>query len=170
MVYLVVGFFVGVIYENIVIKMGVETLELFFETNLSLYQQTKIVTNQYLVYVLRERIVLFLGIGLLGYFKWKKAIAILLVSAVGFLSGILVILAVLELGVGGVLICGVGVLPQGIFYGMAGYLLVLYWYGYPMQRWNRIKSIFIIVMLGIGILLEVYVNPIVVRWAIEVIH
>ena len=138
MVYLVVGFFVGVIYENVVIKMGVETLDLFFETNISLYQQTNIVTKQYFVYVLRERIVLFLGIGLLGYFKWKKVIAILLVSVVGFLSGILVILAVLELGVGGLLICGVGVLPQGIFYGLAGYLVVLYWNGYPMQRWNRI--------------------------------
>jgi len=65
-VYLVVGFFIGVVYENIVAKTKVVTLDLFFKANLQLYLETNIVTNKYFIYVLRERCILFLGIALLG--------------------------------------------------------------------------------------------------------
>ena len=169
-VYLVVGFFVGVVYENIVAKTKVVTLDLFFQNNLQLYLETNIVTNKYFVYVLRERFILFLGIALLGYFRWKKLLAVVLSAVTGFLIGVLVILAVLQLGFGGVLLCMACLFPQGLFYGMAAYLVIIYWHSYPKQRWNQIKSVFVLVMLGLGIIVEVYVNPFVVKWMIQVIN
>lgn len=166
---LVVGFFVGIVYQNIIAKTEVVMVDLFLKSNLQLYLQTNIVTKSYAWYVVKERFLLFAWILLFSCLKWKRVFVIVLLLFFGFSIGTLVVLAVLQLGISGILLCVVGILPQGIFYGIGGYIFLTYWYHYPNQRWNYAKSVFVIVVLAVGIVMEVYVNPMIVKWAIQII-
>ena len=166
---LVVGFFVGIIYENIIAKREIVGLDLFLKSNLQMYLQTNIVTNSYAWYVTKERLILFAWIFLFSCLKWKKIFVVLILVFLGFFMGTLVVMAVLQLGIGGIFLCVAGMLPHGIFYGVAGYVLLIYWYHHPHQYWNRAKSVFVFLMLGVGIVMEVYANPIVMKWVIQMI-
>ena len=166
---LVVGFFIGIIYQNVIAKTEVVMLDLFLKSNLQLYLETTIVTKNYVWYVIKERLVLFAGIFLFSCLRWKRLFVILLLLVLGFSMGMLTVLSVLQLGIRGIVLCVMGMLPQGIFYGIAGYILVTYCYQHPNQRWNQAKTVFVMVMLGIGVVMEVYVNPMIVKWAIQLI-
>ena len=166
--FLVVGFFVGIIYENVVSGKQVDTVELFLKSNLQLYLQTEIITQKYLWYVVKERLLLLGVVCLLGCSKWKKIFVILFLSGVGFISGMLVVSAVLQLGMKGILIFFAGVFPQMIFYGIAYSVLLLYWYQGEGRRWNHIKTVFVFVSFILGIVVEVYLNPIILKWMIRI--
>ncbi len=166
---LVVGFFIGIIYQNVIAKTEVVMLDLFLKSNLQLYLRTNIVTKSYVWYVVKERLILFAWTLLFSCLKWKKVFVIVLLLFLGFSVGTLVVLAVLQLGISGILLCVLGMLPQGIFYGIGGYILITYWYHYPNQRWNYAKGVFVIAMLSVGVVMEVYVNPMIVKWAIQLI-
>ena len=164
-----VGFFVGIIYENIIAKREIVGLDLFLKSNLQMYLQTNIVVNSYVWYVVKERLILFAWIFVFSCLKWKKIFVVTLLCLSGFFMGTLVVMAVLQLGIGGILLCIAAMLPQGIFYGVAGYVLLVYWYFYPNQRWNQAKSLFVFLMLGVGIVMEIYTNPIIIKWVIQMI-
>lgn len=166
---LVVGFFVGIIYENIVAGKQVTTSDLFLKSNLQRYLQMNVITQKYFWYVAKERILFLLVVCICACMKWKKAFVTLLLLAVGILSGALTVSAILQLGIKGLGLCILGLLPQGLFYGVAYYILILYWYQYPEQKWNRVKMIFVLIMYGIGIVMEAYVNPILIKWMIKTI-
>ena len=57
---LVVGFFIGVIYENIVSKSQGATMELFLKSNLQRYLQIDVIAEKYFWYVIKDRIFLLL--------------------------------------------------------------------------------------------------------------
>ncbi len=143
--------------------------DLFLKSNLELYLQTQVVTKKYIIYVLRERLLLFAGISVLGCIKWKKLFSIFLVVSAGFFMGVATVAAVLQLGIKGIALCIVGVIPQGLFYGMLAYMMINYWFQYPKLSWNRAKSIFVIVMFTMGVLMESYVNPALLKWMLKVI-
>ncbi len=166
---LVVGFFIGIVYENIVADKKLIMADLFLKSNLELYLQTRVVTKKYVLYVLKERLLLFAGISVLGCMKWKKLFAVILVVSMGFLMGIVAVASVLELGIVGIVFCIAGVIPQGLFYGMIGYMMLNYWYRYPNQTWNRAKTIFVLVMFAMGVLTESYVNPVILKWIVKAI-
>ena len=164
-----VGFLIGIIYENIVAGKQVVISELFLKSNLQRYLQTDVITKKYLWYVLKERLLLLGAISLLGCMKWKKAFVICLISTMGFIGGVLTVSAVIQLGIKGILFCVIGILPQGLFYGIAYSILINYWFRFPESRWNRTKMVFLFVMFLVGIIVETYVNPILVKWIIRML-
>ena len=58
--FLVVVFFIGVIYENVVAKNQVITTDIFLKSNLQRYLQTDVIAEKYSWYVLKERIFILL--------------------------------------------------------------------------------------------------------------
>lgn len=165
-VILVVGFFVGIIYENVVSESSVVFVEIFSKNGLQLYLQTEIIAEKYFQYVIKSRMFLA-AIMCLGIFlKWKKIFVGFLLGMIGFFAGIIVVSAVLQLGIKGILLVVLGILPQGIFYGMAGWILLTYLFDYPRRQWNRMKCVFTILMFIVGVILETYVNPLFIRFAI----
>lgn len=167
--FLTVGFLVGIIYENVVSGKQVIATELFLKSNLERYLKTDIVAEKYFWYVLKERILLFAIICVLGCMKWKKFFVALCLGVVGFLAGILTVSAVLQLGIKGILFCLVGIFPQGILYSISFTILFAYWYQFPERRWNRTKLLFVIVSFILGIVLETYVNPLLLKWVIQIL-
>ena len=169
MICLVAGFFVGIIYQNLLNKKMVVINELFLSSNLQRYLQVKVDAKDFFIYVIKERILLFAIILLLSCVKWKKVFTAICLSGIGFFFGILSVSSVLQLGMKGLLLVLGGVFPQGIFYGAQYGMLLNYWYEHPLREWNHVKTIFVIMMFVTGMLLETYVNPIIVRWLISLI-
>lgn len=169
MIVLVVGFFAGIVYQNIVSGGNVLVSELFLKSNLQRYLQTDIIAEKYLWYVVKARVLLLAIVCFFSCIKWKKLFVMICLAICGFFAGILTVSAVLQLGAKGILICIAGMFPQGIFYGMAYSMLFVYWFRYPEREWNRTKMLFVIVMFLTGILVETYVNPIVLKGIIRII-
>ena len=145
------------------------TTELFLKSNLERYLQTKVVTKELLRFVFQERLWILAWICVLSTLRWKKIFVIGMISVLGCVLGMVTVAAVLQLGMMGILLCIAGLLPQWFFYGMICYMLCVHWYNYPERSWNHIKSVFVITMFIIGILMEVYVNPVCVKWVLKMI-
>lgn len=166
---LVVGFFIGVIYENIVSKSQEVTTELFLKSNLQRYLQIDIIAEKYLWYVIKDRVFILLLICLLSCVKWKKLFVSLCMILIGFFAGTFCVASLLHLGIKGLLLCIAGLFPQLLFYGFLYGMLFIYWFHYPARQWNRTKTLFIILTFVIGLILEIYVNPLVVKYIISIL-
>jgi len=77
--------------------------------------------------------------------------------------GVLVSLAASNLGMKGCLLCLIGVSPQFLFYIPAYFMILKYCYESEDGRWNRQKTIFVGLMMSLGIITELYVNPVLVK-------
>lgn len=166
-IFLAVGFLIGIIYENVISIGNTVPTELFLKSNLQRYLQTEVVAEKYILYVIRERLLLLLILLFFSRMKWKKTFVTLCLFLLGFLTGVLFVMAVLQLGGKGIWLCLVGVIPQGIFYALTYSMLFAYWYRFPEKQWNRAKLIFVILTYSLGILTEGYINPILLKWCIK---
>lgn len=168
-IFLAVGFFVGIIYENIISRGHVAFSEIFLRSNLERYLQTNLIIEKYLWYVIKARIIILAITCILGCFRGKKLYVFLWLFVCGFFAGIVSVAAVIQLGIKGILLCFVGILPQGIFYVMAYSMIFLYLFRYPKSQWNKAKFVFVVIMFLVGIILETYVNPILVKLVIKIL-
>ena len=66
------------------------------------------------------------------------------------------------MGVKGIVLTVTALMPQGLFYALAGILLFHYMLEYPVVRWDTGKSIRLGLLVMMGILAECYVNPVIV--------
>lgn len=166
-VFLMIGFVAGILYANIVSKQYVTTSGIFNEYFLKQYIQTEIIAEDYIGFVIRVRVIPFLLVCFLGCTKWKKALVGGVLVWTGFTSGMLAVSAVIRLGIKGLVLCMAGIFPQMLFYILAYVVLLLYLYRCPEGRWHIGKTIFIMLSFVIGILLETYVNPILMKIVIK---
>lgn len=169
LIFIVLGFLFGIIYQNVISGKQIVTTDLFLKSNLQRYLHTDVVAEKYLWYVLKERVLLLGLILILGCLKWKKFVVAVCLGLAGFVMGVLTVSAVLQLGMKGILFCITGLLPQGIFYGIVCSVLFIYWYWYPARQWNKVKTIFVVLMFAVGVLVETYVNPLLMKWVIKMI-
>ena len=166
---LAVGFFIGIIYENMISKSQGISVELFQSYFLNQIGQMDIVAEEYLWYVIRARVVPFLALLLLGTLRWKKTVVGVWVSCAGFLFGMLIVSAVIQLGIKGILFCLAICLPHMIFYVMAYGMYLMRLYRYPGNQWNGTKTIFVVLMMILGIVLEAYLGPIILKSVIRIL-
>ena len=109
------------------------------------------------------------GLCILGTFRWRKIVVATGLLWTGFLTGILTVSAVMQLGIKGILFCIVALFPHMVFYGLAYGIVLLYLYHYPRKQWNVSKTVFVILMLFLGVVLETYVNPFLMKWVLKMI-
>lgn len=166
---LAVGFFVGILYENIISKSQGISLELFQSYFLKQFAQIEIVAEEYLWYVAKARVIPFLLLLLLGCLRWKKTIVSIYLSWAGFLFGVVIVSSVIQLGIRGILFCLAGLLPHMIFYVLAYGMYLVHLYRYPSFQWNSTKTIFVILMMVLGIVLETYLSPIIIKTIVRIL-
>lgn len=166
---LVVGFFIGVIYENIVSKSQGVSAELFLKSNLQRYLQIDVIAEKYFLYVIKDRVSSLLLIFVFSCVKWKKLFVSLCLTLIGFFTGTFCVASVLHLGIKGILLCISGLFPQMLFYGFMYGMLFTYWFHYPARQWNRTKTLFVFLMFVVGLILEIYVNPLIVKYIIRIL-
>ena len=136
---------------------------IFSDFFLKQYQSVEIVAKEYLWYLIRIRFVPVLILLGLAFTKIRKVSAIAFAVWTGFSGGMLLSMAVLGMGIKGSLLCIVGILPQFLLYVPAYMVVIWYSYTYPKNHWNTQKTIFVGLALCVGVMLEAYVNPLLVK-------
>ena len=169
LVFFMFGFIAGVFYANIVIKDYLAASGILSNYFLNQYANTKIVIEDYILYILRIRMLPLIALSILGCTKFRKIAVILMLSWTGFSTGLILVEAVMKLGVKGIVLCLIGFVPHFIFYILAYMVLLWHLYSYPKKKWDTAKTIFVIVAMIIGVILEVYINPILMKMFIAVI-
>lgn len=157
------GFLAGILYANIVSKQYVSVTGIFNEYFLNQYAQTEVVAEEYIWYIIQVRLLPFAVLAILGCTRFKKPAVLLCLLWTGFSTGMLAVASVMHLGLKGILLCVAGMLPHFIFYILAYTVLLWYFYNYPNTRWNPSKTLFVAVTFAIGIILESYINPVVLK-------
>lgn len=157
------GFLIGIVSTNIESKKMILSGGIFSESFLDQYRQMEIAPEKYLWYVMRIRLFPVLLLGTFGCTRWKKTIVTVFLCWTGFLSGTGVTLAILKMGVKGLFLGIVSLTPQILFYISGYFILLWYLYRYPNVQWNATKSMGVGLALLTGILLETWVNPVLVQ-------
>ena len=157
------GFLLGILYVNLIMKQYTAEPGIFSDYFLKQYQSVSIVAEEYIWYLIKIRAVPFLILLGLAFTKMRKAASIAFLVWTGFSSGMLLSMAVLSMGIKGSILCIVGILPQFILYVPAYMVIIWYSYTYPQNKWNTQKSIFLGLTMLVGIILEAYVNPILMQ-------
>lgn len=163
------GFLAGTIYVNFIAKKYMAEPGIFNDYFLNQFVNVKIDVRDYLWYLIRLRAVPFLVLGIFSFTRLRKAAAVFFLIWTGISGGILISAAAAELGIKGCLLCVTALFPQFLFYIPAFLILLWYCCSAPQTRWNRQKTIFVVLMMSLGLILELYVNPIIVKCFLSVL-
>lgn len=150
---LAVGFLIGILYENL-FSIDDTILE-----NITQNLQTEIVAEEYIWYILKLRIIPLAVILLFGTLQAKKVLSVMVTTWTGFLAGVFMVGAVVEMGAKGLLFSFVGIFPHMIFYWLSYGMILVYLFHYPRKNWNLSRTIFVILTMVLGVVTEVYLNP-----------
>ncbi len=162
-VFCMLGFFAGIIYANLMSKDYIASIGIFNDFFLDQYSQAEIDVMEYMWYVIRIRVTPVILIAALGSTRLRRAVAAAFLAWTGFGGGMIMTSAVLKMGIKGLILCLIALTPHFIFYA-AGYMVLL-WYLYtcPESKWNMAKTVRMILFITVGVLLECYVNPIIME-------
>lgn len=163
------GFLLGIIYVNFIAVKYMAEPGIFSDYFLNQFGDIRIDAGEYLWYLLRLRAVPFFALVLLSFTKVRKAAAVLFLVWTGISAGILISSAAAALGIKGCILCVTALFPQFLFYIPA--FIVLLWYCYTalQSHWNRQKTIFVSLTMALGIITELYVNPVLVKAFLSVL-
>lgn len=157
------GLFCGVLYANLIADTYLKTNGIFSSFFLSQYPSTQIDKTEFLFYLLKIRLlpigilILAAGLGL------RKAASVMLLLWYGFLAGVLLVTSIMQLGIQGLFLSFLAVLPQIVFYVLAYAVVVWALFVWPQVKWSPAKTVFVILVFCLGILTEVYVNPVILK-------
>jgi len=157
------GFIAGIIYVNIFAKAYVVSTGVFSDYFLEQCSVNQIDTREYMFYIIKIRVLPLLILGIAANTKYKKFAASLFLVWTGFSGGLIFTTAVLKMGIKGIGLCVVGVLPQFVCYVVLYTVLLLYLFTYPNTRWNSTKTMSITIFMMLGIISECYINPVILH-------
>ncbi len=157
------GFLLGILYVNVMIGRHLTDYSIFSEYFLKQYASVDVSVPEYMMYLTGIRLFPFFMLAGLIFTRFRKAAAGIFLVWTGFSGGMLLTMGAFSMGIKGVLLCMVALLPHFLFYIPA--YVVLLWYAMtaPHNRWNRQKTIFVLLMLGMGIVSEGYVGPVLMK-------
>lgn len=168
-VVLVAGFLLGILYVNMDVKKTGIAVDVWHKFYIERFESANVISEQLFWYVIRTRIGSIVAIFLLGSLKWKKTGMILWCGWTGFLFGILLVSSILQIGIKGIVVSIAGMVPHMLFY-IPSYVIVLrYIYEYPRKQWNLQKTVFVVLSILVGSVLESYLNPIVMRLVAKIV-
>ena len=162
-----VGFLIGILYVNLVADQYVNQSSIFSEYYLKQYASMGLAAGGYLVQLIGIRFSPFFVILMLGYTRYRKGIVILFLLWTGFSFGLLISIEIMSMGSRGVLFFLAGLFPQYLFY-IAAYIILL-WNVYVNQeiRWTISKMTVTVGLILIGLFMEGWVNPLIIRGFIK---
>lgn len=161
------GVLTGILYANLIAQESILQMGIFAENHLIQSVEKCEPELEYIWYILRTRGLILCVFALAGATRWKKMSAILFLLWTGFLTGILFCSAVLQMGIKGIFICVMAFVPHMFSYAAAYLVILIYLLNYPVSRWNINKAAGVCCLFAVGIFLECYVSPFVLRFALH---
>lgn len=164
-----IGFVGGILYANLIGVAYLTTEGIFHEYFLNQYTYQEILKEQYLMYLVQQRVAPVVLLGVAGMTKARKIIAGICLLWTGFAGGMLAVAAVMRMGIAGMVYYVAALFPQSVFYVFAYLILICFLMDSKGARWNVSKSLFILLSLTAGILTEAYANPYIMHWVMQII-
>lgn len=159
---LALGFFIGIIFENIVCSIQIFQIE-----RLRMFSTMHISTREYLFHISLIRAIPLVILVILWNFRWRKVIIALATVFLGFMFGRFLVSAILLHGIKGIVLCMAVLFPHMFFYAFVYLIFALHLFQ-NRRRWNKVKTAVLVVCCLLGICSEVYINPqilkIVIGW------
>lgn len=182
-VFFLAGFLLGVLYIYFSGDYKGEGTDFFSIQNLVQIRYTEVVYEEYFVYLLKKRVGVLLVLGVLSLALAGKYLLSGFLMLFGCCLGSMLSVLIMRYGLSGMLLFAGLVFPQNFIYipavfgwvalltewneGVFGRRKTLYRKGYG--RGAGIKQILVLCGVTIiGILLECYVNPVVVNWCLKI--
>lgn len=156
----VLGFFVGIIYLNLFARSWVFSLGIFSDYFLEQYSNKALNENAYIWYIIKLRVFPVILLLLPANINLRKIIAMIVLLWTGFSSGLILTTAVIKLGMKGIGLCFVGSMPHFICYIAAYCIILISIFVYPGVKWDKTKTISMILSILFGVVAEVYINPV----------
>lgn len=163
------GFMGGIFYTNMLAHDYLSMTSVFNQYYLEQFMGVDILVNDYIIHVAMLRLLPLILLIILGYTKFHKIGILGVVLWVGFLWGIYLSIGVVVLGIKGIIICILGIVPQIFFYIPAYLMVMVYAYQYPVVRWNFGKTLVVTLCILCGVVIECNVNPIIMKWFINIL-
>ncbi len=161
--YYMAGFLSGILYTNLISKDYAASLGIFNDYFLNQYVQAELTGGPYLWYLIKIRVAPLSGILLFRMERIRKLAAVVFLIWTGFLCGMIFTSAAMRLGIKGIVLCLSALLPQAVFYGAGYAVLLMGLYYYPKINWNFQKTIAVFLAICIGVALECYMSPVLVK-------
>lgn len=165
----VVGFIIGILYSNCVAKEAIYSLIIFDNYYLNQFVQTGSKDLSYFLHLIKIRMLPFVIIYLFRSNRLSKIVVPIFLFWTGFLCGIVFTSGAIKMGIKGILLSLFMMLPQSIFYFWGYAMLIYYVDKYNIRNMEYHKLIFCIAYICIGIVLEFYINPVMVKFFIKMI-
>lgn len=163
------GLFGGVLYANLIADSYLTANGIFSSFYLAQFSSIFVDKTEFLFYLLKIRVIPAGILLLAGGLGIRKLASVLYFLWYGFLAGILLVTSIIQLGVQGIIVSLFALFPQMIFYILAYAVMVWALYAWPQVKWSPSKTVFVVLMLSVGILTEVYVNPVLLKWYLSVV-
>ncbi len=176
----ITGFFLGLVFFYFAGKQLIEDSGLLSEEYLASLKEFTMMQNGYVLYIAGIRLKQFLFVLFCSLSVWAGIFLYAVLGWGGFQLGILFYAAIYQHGIRGVFYCIFMLLPHGIFYLLAlkktldkklGSDTKYYHKNIDISSdmvknvYEKIGIFFIqIVLLGLGILAESYINPWLMKW------
>lgn len=157
------GFLAGILYVNMIARSYIVSMGILSDYFLEQFAENNLNTWEYMWYLLKLRVIPVILLLMLWTLRVKRIAAACLLLWTGFSSGLFLTAAVLKLGLKGILLCMIGILPHFICYIVVYGIILIYIFTYPDTRWNQTKSVCMVLFLLLGIISEYYVNPVLIN-------
>ena len=158
-----IGFLLGIVYVNMVSGEYIYSVGIFNRNFADQFQKADLEGLQYLVYLIRLRIMPAIILAIIGTTRFRRIGSVMFLVWTGMLCGVYFTCAVMNRGVGGVLLCVAGLLPHMVCYLFAYGIMLMTIFFYPQKHWNYEKTIAFCLAICMGIALEYKANPILVK-------
>lgn len=163
------GFIGGIFYTNMLAHDYLSMTSVFNQYYLEEFMGTDILANDFIIHVTILRLLPIIILMILAYTKFHKVGILAMVMWIGFLWGIYLSVGVVVLGIKGIIICVLGIIPQIFFYIPAYLMVMVYAHQYPVVRWNIGKTLVVILCILCGVVIECNLNPMIMKWFINIL-
>ena len=154
------GFLLGIIYSNLIAKECIISTGLFDDHFIQNFSGNELNISLYIWYIIKLRIIPFLLLIVTLNTRYRRILSSIFLVWTGFSCGLILTAAILKLGIKGIGLCIVGSSPHFVSYITAYMMLFIYAFTYPAIKWNSTKTVSIILFILLGIITEVYINPV----------
>lgn len=154
------GFLLGIIYSNIIAREYIIATGIFEDHFLQNFSANDLNTNIFIWYIIKIRFIPFLFLIVVSNTRYRRILTAIFLIWTGFSCGLILTAAILKLGIKGIGICVAGTLPHFVSYIIAYVMMFVYAFTYPAIKWNSTKTVSFILFILLGIITEVYINPV----------
>lgn len=169
LLWMMLGFFVGILYANLIPEDYMESFTVFGSFFQNSYSRKNIVIEDLFVYLLILRGLPAVILLIPGHQRLRTFLAVFVLVWTGFSAGTYITAGVVLMQMQGLVLAVVSVFPQAVFYVPAYFLVVWNLYAHSENQWNHVKTIAVIVLILAGILSECYINTIFLQLFVNIL-